>query len=112
MALLVDRGSPTLSISNTSAPASAKWALAGDLGRSVFGVLWQCLRLPLFLLLAILEPVVTFVLGALALLGILTALFWELFGPPHFHFFLVVGVSLGFALARVVYQKIVRRLAV
>lgn len=111
MGPLAEHGSPALSISGTSAPASPKWALAGDLCRPVFRLLWQCLRLPLFLLLATLEPVVTFGLAALALLGILTALFWEFFGPPHFHFFLVVGVSLGFALARVVYQKIVRWLA-
>jgi len=32
-------------------------------------ILWQCIRLPLFLLVAILEPVVSFVLGALALNG-------------------------------------------
>lgn len=101
-----------MSISNTGALASANRPLAGDLGRSVFRILWQCVRLPLFLLLVTLEPVATFVLGALALLGILTALFWEFFGPLHFHFFLVLGVSLGLALARVLYQGLVRWLAV
>jgi hypothetical protein len=38
--------------------------------------------LPLLLLLFTVEPVVNLVLGSLALLGILTALFWELVGPP------------------------------
>lgn len=36
-------------------------------------LLWQCVRVPLFLFLAVLEPVVSFVLGALALIGALTA---------------------------------------
>jgi len=46
---------------------------AGDLFSLALWLLWQCIRLPLFLLLAILEPIVSFVLGALALLGWLTA---------------------------------------
>ena len=101
-----------MSIPSTSAPASAKWPVAGDFGRSVFWVVWQCVRVSLFLLLVTLEPVVSFVLGALALLGILTAFFWKFFGPPHFHFVLVLGMSLGFALARLLYQELVRWLAV
>jgi hypothetical protein len=34
----------------------------------------------------ILEPVVTFVLGSLALLGVLMSLFWWSIGAPHFPF--------------------------
>ncbi|HXS26368.1 MAG TPA: hypothetical protein VN730_01750, partial [Steroidobacteraceae bacterium] len=64
---------------------------AGGLLRFTLWLLWQAVRLPLFLLLAVLEPVVSFVLGALALLGILTALFWEAVHPAHFPFFLVLG---------------------
>ena len=97
---------------STSAPSRAKWAVTGEFGRPVLWLLWQCVRVALYLILATLQPVVTFVLGTLALLGILTAFFWEFFGPPHFHFFLVVGVSLGFALARILYQELVRWLAV
>lgn len=112
LASLVQHESPALSISSTGAPARVKWALAGDFGRFALRVLWQCVRVPVFLLLVTLEPIVTFVLGAFALLGILTALFWEFFGPPHFHFFLVGGVSLGLALGRVLYQKLVCWLAI
>lgn len=73
-------------------------------------VLWQCIRLPLFLLLVILEPVVNLVLGSLALLGVLTALFWKLAGPPHFPLVLVLGISLGFALALTCYRALLRLL--
>jgi hypothetical protein len=74
-------------------------------------MVWQCIRLPLFLFLLVLEPVVTFVLGALALLGVLTALFWKFFGLPNFPFFLMLGISLGFELALIVYRKLVRLLS-
>jgi hypothetical protein len=53
----------------------------------------------LFLFLLVLEPVVTLVLGALALLGVLTALFWKFFGPPNFPFLLMLSISLGLELA-------------
>ena len=69
-------------------------------------LLWQGIRLPSFLLLAILEPVVSFVLGSLALLGVLTAFFWRFVGAPHFPFLLVLAVSLGFELVLIVYNKL------
>jgi hypothetical protein len=74
-------------------------------------LLWQGLRLPTFLLLSILEPVVSFVLGSLALLGVLTAFFWRFLGPPHFPFLLVLGVSLGFELVLVAFHKLLRLLS-
>lgn len=85
--------------------------IAGDLGRCALWVVWQSIRLPSFLFLLVLEPVVAFVLGALALLGVLTALFWKFFGPPHFPFFLMLGISLGFELAVIVYRKLLRLLS-
>lgn len=76
--------SSAMTIANFSASAENKPISAGDLGRCILWLLWQCLRVPAVLLLVILEPVVSFVLSALALLGVLTALFWKLAGPPHF----------------------------
>ena len=69
-------------------------------------LLWEGIRLPMFLLLAILEPVASLILGSLALLGVLTALFWRFVGPPHFPLLLVLGVSLGFQLLLIVYHKV------
>jgi hypothetical protein len=83
---------------------------AGDLVQCTLWLLWQCIRVPALLLLVVLEPVVSFVLGSLALLGVLTALFWKLVGPPHFPFFLVLGISLGFELALVLYRALLRLL--
>jgi len=86
-----------------------KIALVG-LGRCILWLLWQCVRVPALLFLVTLEPVITFALSALALLGVLTAFFWELVGPPHFPFFLVIGISLGFELALFLYHGLLRLL--
>ena len=46
--------------------------------------LWRTACLPVLMLLVILEPLVTFVLAGLALLGLLTTIFSYLVGPPEF----------------------------
>jgi hypothetical protein len=81
---------------------------AGDLLRGTLRLLWNALRLPLFMFLAILEPIVGFILGALALLGVLTALFFKFYGAPHFPFALMVAVSVGFGLMLVGYYALLR----
>jgi hypothetical protein len=84
---------------STRALVDRKLARGDNLAAYVLWLLWQCIRLPMFLLLAILEPVVSLVLGSLGLLGVLTAFFWRFIPPPHFTFLLVLGISLGFELA-------------
>ena len=85
--------------------------IAAVLGGHALWVVLKCIRLPLFLFLLVLEPVVTLALGALALLGVLTALFWKFFGPPNFPFLLMLSISLGLELALIVYHKLLRLLA-
>ena len=99
-----------MTIANFNTSAESKPITAGDLGWYLLWLLWQCIRVPAVLLLVILEPVVSFALSALALLGVLTALFWKLVGPPHFPFFLVLGISLGFELALALYHALLRLL--
>jgi len=67
---------------STRALVDRKLARGDNLPAYVLWLLWQCIRLPMFLLLAILEPVVSLVLGSLGLLGVLTAFFWRFIGPP------------------------------
>jgi hypothetical protein len=55
------------------------------------------------MVLVILEPLVTFVLAALALLGLLTSLFFYLVGPPEFPLWTMLALSLGFAIALLPY---------
>ena len=71
-------------------------------------VLWHGVRLPALLFLAVLEPIVTFVLWGFALLGVLTALFYRVIGMPHFPFWTVLAISLLCAALSVVYQGLIR----
>jgi hypothetical protein len=100
-----------MSIPGSIPIADSRPTFAADLAKCALWVVWQCIRLPLFLFLLVLEPVVTFVLGAFALLGVLTALFWKFFGPPDFPFLLMLSISLGLELALIVYRKLLRLLA-
>ena len=67
--------------------------------RVLAGILWlswQAIRLPLLALLKILEPIISTVLAAAALLGTLTAFFWKLASDrAHFPFFGVLALSVG-----------------
>ena len=63
------------------------------------------------MVLVILEPIVTFVLAALALLGLLTTLFFYLVGPPNFPVWTMLALSLGFAIALVPYHALTRMLS-
>ncbi len=76
--------------------------------RGALRLLWHAVRLPVYMFLVILEPVVRFILGALALLGVLTALFFKFYGVPHFPFALMFGVSLGLGLMLTGYYALLR----
>ena len=73
--------------------------------------LWRAACLPLLMLLVILEPLVTFMLAALALLGLLTTLFFYLVGPPEFPVWTMLALSLAFAIALVPYHALIRLLS-
>jgi hypothetical protein len=81
---------------------------ATDVGRGALWLLWKSLSLPVFILLATLESVVSFVLGSLALLGVLTALFFKLIGAPHFPFVTMLASSLGLGLLRIGCRALLR----
>lgn len=81
-----------------------------NLIRSMRG-LWRVAGLPVLLLLVIVEPLVTFVFAALALLGILTTVFFLLVGPPGFPVWTMLALSLGFAIALLPYHALIRLLS-
>jgi hypothetical protein len=99
---------------NQSSPRALaeSWLItADDLLRGTLRLVWHTVRLPVYVFLVILEPVVRFVLGALALLGVLTALFFKLYGVPHFPFALMLGSSVGLRLILVGYYALLRLFA-
>jgi hypothetical protein len=88
--------------------AESRLTIAGGLLRGTLRLVWHAVRLPVYMFLVILEPVVRFILGALALLGVLTALFFKFYGVPHFPFALMLGVSVGCGLMLVGYDALLR----
>ncbi|HEX4050659.1 MAG TPA: hypothetical protein VHY19_07280 [Steroidobacteraceae bacterium] len=67
-------------------------------------LLWAAIRLPVTVVLAVLEPFVTTALSVLAALGILVALFLRLIGePPHFPFWGIMAASIGCVLLLALY---------
>ena len=81
---------------------------ASDVGRGALWLLWRSLSLPALILLAIVEPIVSFVLGSLALLGVLAAFFFKLIGTPHFPFVAMLATSLGLGLVQIGYRGLLR----
>ena len=94
--------------SSQRALGESRLMTAGDLLRGMLRLLWRAVRLPVYVFLVILEPVVRIILGALALLGVLTALFFKFYGVPHFPFALMLGMSVGFGLMLVGYYALLR----
>jgi hypothetical protein len=75
-------------------------------------ILWLVVRTPIFALLALFEPIVSLVLGGLALLGLFIAFFYRLTGvDPRFPFWTTLSISVGFVILQMAYHTILRRLA-
>jgi hypothetical protein len=98
MLILTRRVRETLIIGDDVAVTSVRW-------------LWRAACLPVLMVLVILEPLVTFVLAALALFGLLTTLFFYFVGPPEFPVWTMLALSLGFAIALVPYHALIRLLS-
>jgi hypothetical protein len=80
-----------------------------DTGRTLASFSWQLIRLPVYTLLLILEPVVDVVFGGAALLGVLVSLFFRLStGISHFPFWTMISISIGFGLVPIIYGGIIR----
>jgi hypothetical protein len=79
--------------------------------RAVLGAAWHLIRLPVLTLLVILEPIVTLLCGGLALLGVLTTILFVVIHAPHFPAWTMLSVSLGWMLALVFYEGLIRVLS-
>jgi len=84
---------------NAERPALAAAILRG---------LWFLVRLPVVTLLVLMEPVVALVLGGLALAGVLTTIFFVLIHAPHFPTWTMLTISVGFGLALMFYEALLR----
>jgi hypothetical protein len=85
----------------------------GEVSYGVQGVrgLWHIARVPIVMVMVILEPLVAFACSALALLGVLATLFFWLVAAPHFAAWTMLAISLAFAGALVLYELLIRLLS-
>ena len=83
----------------------------GQFWRETLRWLWWLVRLPVVMLLVILEPVVSLVFGGLALLGVLMVLFYNLIRLPHFPTWTMLSLSVGFAIVVRLYRGLIQVLA-
>jgi hypothetical protein len=91
-------------VSDTKTPAPDRIDVAG--------VVWSCIRAPILAVLVLFEPIVGFVLYALAILGFLITLLFRFAGVgAHFPFWTMLCLSLSFALAHLAYHLIIRAIA-
>lgn len=74
--------------------------------------LWRLARLPVVTLLVVLEPVVAFACGTLALLGVLATLFFWSLSVPHFPALTMLAISLSFVGVLVLYESLIRVLSI
>ena len=80
-------------------------------GGRTLRALWHIARLPVVTLLVILEPVVAFACGALALLGVLATLFFWSISAPHFPALTMLVISLSFVAVLALYEGLIRLLS-
>jgi hypothetical protein len=84
-------------------------SLTGDLTMGSLRLVWRLIRLPIWMFLVILQPVVGLVFGGLALLGVLMSFFFKLSGAaPHLPFLMMLAISGGFALVLIGYEALIR----
>jgi hypothetical protein len=76
------------------------------------GIVWSCIRAPILAVLVLFEPIVGFVLYALAILGLLTTLLFRFVDVgTRFPAWTMLCLSLSFALAHLVYHLVIRLIA-
>jgi hypothetical protein len=94
-------------------PSDSAWgAMTLGVLAGLLWLAWQAVRVPVLVLLTILEPIVSTVLVAAALLGTLTALFWKLASNrPDFPFLGVLALSVGCFLLLTLYHAVIRLLS-
>ena len=72
-------------------------------------LLWHAVRIPIFVVLRLAEPLVYLVLGGLGLLSIVGALFYEFLSPlPHPPFWLLMGFAAGCGVTLLLYEALLR----
>lgn len=85
---------------------------AAGVALGIVGVAWQALRVPTILFLLALEPFVRILLVAAAILGVLSAIVFEVSGVGRdFPFWFQISMSFGCLLVLALYYALIRALS-
>jgi hypothetical protein len=95
----------------SAAEQAAARDAAPDALFAMLRVLGRAVRLPVLVLLVILEPIIAFLCSGLALLGVLTTLLFLLVGTPHFPTLTMLMLSLGLVFVLMVYEGLIHVLS-
>jgi hypothetical protein len=83
--------------------------LRASAGQRTASVALKAIRLTVFAILAVFEPIIRVALSLLALVGVSLAVFNRYVAyAPHFPFWLVIGISTGCAVALAIYYQLMR----
>src|ERR1017187_2150572 len=95
----------------TNAPSTTHDTfLRTSAGQDTLSVALHAIRLTVFAILAVFEPIIRVALSLLALVGICLSVFNRyVVYAPHFPFWLVIGISMGCAVALAMYRSEERR---
>lgn len=90
-------------------PVRRDAGIAAGIAAAALRVLLNLVRLPVFAVLVLAAPLVRLALGALGLLSLLAALFYQFFSPlPHPPFWSLLGFAVGCGLTLVLYERLLR----
>jgi hypothetical protein len=93
-------------------PTRRDTGIAARIAVLVLRVLWHLVRLPVFAVLVLAAPLVRLALGALGLLSLLAALFYQFFSPlPHPPFWSLLMFAVGCGLTLLLYERLLRLLS-
>ena len=82
---------------------------AVDIAMAALSLLWQSIRIPIFAVLRLAEPLIRLMLGVLGLLSMLAAVFYKFFSAlAHPPFWSLVGFGVACGLALLLYEALLR----
>ena len=96
----------------TNAPSTTHGSfLRASAGQGTTSVALKAIRLTVFAILAVFEPIIRVALSLLAVVGMCLSLFNRyVVYAPHFPFWFVIGISTGCAVALIMFYKVMRAL--
>ena len=93
----------------TESPTGREPSASAAISLGALLLLWHAVRMPVFVVLRLAEPLVRLLLSGLGLLSIVGALFYKFLSPlPHPPFWLLMGFAVACGIALLLYETLLR----